>query len=134
MKSPPSANMPPLGMSPENPDPFFSAEVVGGGTYQEHLIFRQNQKDAWMRMYTKQMQQKRVTKADVKAIEPAARLILRIFETQFESKLFINTDLVSRQEAETLIELVGDAFQAPLNRDGTLLVYYTETPYRYDWN
>ncbi len=55
-------------------------------------------------------------------------------EVEFQSKLLINTDLVSKEESETLIDMVGETFQDPLDRDGTLLVYYTDTPYRYEWS
>ena len=134
MKRRRSSKISQLGMSPENQAPFFSAAEMSGGQYQEHLIFRRDQLDVWMQMYAKQIAGKKVTDQDVKAIEPAARLILRIYEVEFESKLLINTDLVSKEESETLIDMVGEAFQDPLDRDGTLLVYYTDTPYRYEWS
>ena len=134
MKRQHGSKTPQLGMSPENKGPFFSAAEMSGGQYQEHLIFRQDQLDAWMQMYAKQIAGEKVTEQNVKAIEPAARLILRIYEVEFESKLLINIDLVSKEESEILIDMVGKAFQDPLDRDGTLLVYYTDTPYRYEWS
>jgi hypothetical protein len=128
------SRVPPLGMSPDSPGPFFSAQYAIEGEYQEHVIFRREQLKAWTRVNTKRMRGKRVTERDVKAIEPAATLILRIDKSEFEAKLLINTDSVPRQEAESLIEMIGEAFFDPLNRDGKILVYYTDTPYRYEWS
>jgi hypothetical protein len=128
------SGVPMLGMSPDKTSPFFSVMHVNEGEYQEHVIFRRGQLNAWMRVNTKQMGGKRVTERDVKAIEPAATLILRIDKSEFEAKLLINTDSVPRQEAESLIEMIGEAFFDPLNRDGKILVYYTDTPYRYEWS
>jgi hypothetical protein len=130
----PKSGMPPLGMSPGKPGPFFSAQYAIGGKYQEHVIFQREQLNAWRRVNTKRLRGQRVTEREVKAIEPAATLILRIAPGEFEAKLLISTDMVPRQEAEALIETVGKAFLSPLDRDGKLLVYYTETPYNYEWS
>jgi len=130
----PKSGVPPLGMSPGKPGPFFSAQYAIEGEYQEHVIFRREQLKAWTRVNTKRMRGQRVTEREVKAIEPAATLILRIAPGEFEAKLLISTDMVPRQEAEALIETVGEAFLSPLDRDGKLLVYYTETPYNYEWS
>jgi len=128
------SRVPTLGMSPDKPGPFFSAEYAIEGEYQEHVIFRREQLKAWTRVNAKRMRGQRVADRDVKAIEPAATLILRIESGEFEAKLLISTDMVPRQEAEALIETVGKAFLSPLDRDGKLLVYYTETPYNYEWS
>ena len=128
------SRVPPLGMSPDKPGPFFSAQCAIEGEYQEHVIFRREQLKAWTRVNTKRMRGQRVTKKDLKAIEPVATLILRIGKNEFEAKLLISTDLIPRQEAEALIETMGEAFLSPLDRDGKLLVYYTETPYNYEWS
>ena len=128
------SGVPMLEMSPDKTSPFFSIMHANEGEYQEHVIFRRGQLNAWMRVNTKQMHGTRVTERDVKAIEPAATLILRIDKSEFEAKLLINTDSVPRQEAESLIEMIGEAFCDPLDRDGKILVYYTDTPYRYEWS
>ena len=128
------SGVPSLGMSPDKPGPFFSAQYASRGEYQEHMIFRREQLKAWARVSTKRLRGQRVTEREVKAIEPAAKLILRIEPGEFEAKLLISTDIVPREEAEALIETVGEAFLSPLDRDGKLLVYYTETPYNYEWS
>ena len=125
---------PQLGMPPDESRAFFSAQQLTQGEYQEHLIFRREQLSAWTRVNAKTMRGQRITERDVKAIEPAATLILRIAREEFEAKLLINTDLIPRQEAESLIEMVGEAFCDPLDRDGKILVYYADTPYNYEWS
>jgi hypothetical protein len=128
------SKIPPLGMSPDESSPFFSAECASGGEYQEHLVFRRGQLQAWMRVNAKQMRGQRVTEKDLEAIEPVARLILRVEKSEFEAKLLINTERVPRGEAESFIETMGEAFFDPLERDGVILVYYADTPYRYEWS
>ena len=128
------SKIPRLGMPPDKSGAFFSAQQLTQGEYQEHLIFRHEQLNAWTRVNAKAMRGQRITDRDVKAIEPAATLILRIEPGEFEARLLINTDSVPRQDAESLIEMIGEAFCDPLDRDGKILVYYTDTPYRYEWS
>jgi hypothetical protein len=80
MKSSHRAKIPELGPSPEQPGPFFSAQDISCGDHQEHVIFRRNQWKDWMRVYTKQTRGQRLTARDVQKIEPAATLILRVWE------------------------------------------------------
>jgi hypothetical protein len=128
------SKLPQLGIPPDPSGAFFSAQQLTQSEYQEHLIFRREQLDAWTRVNAKAMRGQRITDRDVKAIEPAATLILQIDQSEFEAKLLINTDSVPRQEAESLIERLGEVFYSPLDRDGKILVYYTDTPYRYEWS
>jgi len=134
MISRPKSEVPPLGISPEESIPFFSAEYAAAGEHQEQHIFRHEQLQAWKRVNARQMSGRRIGKDDLQAIEPVAVLILRVSEHRFEAMLLGNTDLSARQEAEALIETAGEAFLAPLRRDGKLLVYYTETPYNCEWS
>jgi len=121
-------------MSPDESSPFFSAECVGGSEYQEFLVFRREQLQAWVRVNDKQMLGQRVTKKNLEAIEPVVRLILRAEKSAFEAKVLINSDRIPRGEVESLLETIGEAFLDPLQRDGMLLVYYADMPYRYEWS
>ena len=70
----------------------------------------------------------------MRAIEPAAKLFLQILPQGFDASLLINTDSIPQEESKALIGLIGESFCEPLNRDGQLLVYYTDTPHRYEWS
>ncbi len=46
----------------------------------------------------------------------------------FEARLFVNTDLFPKTEIESLVDGIEKRFIEPLDCDGTIVVYHTETP------
>jgi hypothetical protein len=128
------SSIPPLGLPPDGSKAFFSAEEASPDKFQVHMIFRRRQLIAWRQINAKALRGQRPTKEDLRAIEPAAKLFLQITPQGFDASLLINTNSTPQEESDLLIELVGESFCELLNRDGQLLVYYTDTPHRYEWS